>query len=103
MRRSLRVSRVSFLGWCAVVLGLAGSAGAQEPVRYRLSFPSPAHHWAQVAVTFTGLPPAPLEARMSRASPGRYATHEFAKNVYDVHAFDGHGTELTPTRPDPAE
>ena len=78
-------------------------ADAQEPIRYRLSFPAPAHHWAQIEVTFTGLPPAPLEARMSRASPGRYAVHEFAKNVYDVHAFDGQGSELTPTRPDPAE
>ena len=32
---------------------------------------------------------------MSRASPGRYAVHEFAKNVYDVHASNGQGLELT--------
>ena len=37
---------------------------------------------------------------MSRSSPGRYALHEFAKNVFDVHAFDGKGKELTPTRPE---
>ena len=40
---------------------------------------------------------------MSRSSPGRYAVHEFAKNVYDLHAFDGKGGELTPSRPDPSE
>ena len=38
---------------------------------------------------------------MSRSSPGRYAVHEFAKNVFDVHAFDGKGKELTSTRPNP--
>ena len=87
----------------ALVLGVAVPAQAQEsPIDYRVSFPSPEHHWAQVEVTFTGLPAVPLEARMSRASPGRYAAHDFAKNVYDVHAFNGRGTELTPTRPDPA-
>jgi predicted metalloprotease with PDZ domain len=26
--------------------------------------------------------------RMSRSSPGRYALHEFAKNVYEVRAYD---------------
>ena len=31
---------------------------------------------------------------MSRSSPGRYSLHDFAKNVYDVHAFDGDGHEL---------
>jgi len=38
---------------------------------------------------------------MSRSSPGRYAVHEFSKNVFDVHAFDGKGRELSTTRPDP--
>jgi predicted metalloprotease with PDZ domain len=53
-------------------------------------------------VTWSGVPAVSvLEARMSRSSPGRYAIHEFAKNVFDVHAFDGHGTELKTTRPNP--
>ena len=38
---------------------------------------------------------------MSRSSPGRYSLHDFAKNVYDVHAFAADGRELTTTRPDP--
>ena len=38
---------------------------------------------------------------MSRSSPGRYSLHDFAKNVYDVHAFDADGRELKTTRPDP--
>jgi len=55
----------------------------------------------QVEVAFTELDSAPLELRMSRASPGRYSLHDFAKNVYDVHALGADGRELTAARPDP--
>jgi predicted metalloprotease with PDZ domain len=73
---------------------------AQAPVDYRLSFPAPEHRWLQVEVTFTEIPAGPLQVRMSRTSPGRYALHEFSKNVLDVKMRDGKGTPLTPTRPD---
>ena len=43
---------------------------------------------------------APLELRMSRSSPGRYALHDFAKNVYDVHAA-GAGRPRAGDRPGP--
>jgi predicted metalloprotease with PDZ domain len=36
---------------------------------------------------------------MSRTSPGRYALHEFAKNVFDVRATDAAGRRLTVERP----
>ena len=35
---------------------------------------------------------------MSRSSPGRYSLHDFAKNVYDVHAFAADGRELPTTQ-----
>jgi predicted metalloprotease with PDZ domain len=38
---------------------------------------------------------------MSRSSPGRYALHEFAKNVFRVRAADGAGRALVVTRPNP--
>ena len=75
-------------------------AGA-PPVSYRISFPEPEHHWAQVEVVFPNVGVGPLEVCMSRSSPGRYALHEFAKNVYEVHAFDGRGRPLTFDRPEP--
>lgn len=53
----------------------------------------------QVEVTFPDVPAGPLQIRMSRTSPGRYALHEFAKNVFDVQVRDGKGTSLTPARP----
>jgi predicted metalloprotease with PDZ domain len=77
------------------------SVSADSAVAYRFSFPEPQHHWMQVEATFGDLGAGALELRMSRSSPGRYATHEFAKNVYDVHVFDADGRELETTRPDP--
>lgn len=76
-------------------------AFAQAPVTYRVSFPAPEHHYAQIEVTFPSLPAGTLEARMSRSSPGRYALHEYAKNVFELQAFDGKGKVLPATRPNP--
>jgi predicted metalloprotease with PDZ domain len=74
---------------------------AAAPIRYRLAFPEPQHRWMQVEASFTDLGSGTLELRMSRSSPGRYSLHDFAKNVYDVHAFAADGRELETTRPDP--
>ena len=83
-----------------VILTTASVAFAQAPVSYRISFPAPEHRWMQVEVMFTEIPSEPLQVRMSRTSPGRYALHEFAKNVFDVHFRNGKGTALTASRPD---
>ena len=85
------------LALTVVVAGIDGAA----PIRYRFTFPALEHHWMQVEATFTDLGASPLELRMSRASPGRYSLHDFAKNVYDVHASGPDGRELATTRPDP--
>ncbi len=69
---------------------------AQTPETvYDVSWPDAAQHETEVAVTFAGLEKGrPLDVEMSRASPGRYALHEFAKNVYRVAATDGTGQPL---------
>jgi predicted metalloprotease with PDZ domain len=97
-RRVVVLHRIAAVLLCSLVFALAAAA---QPVQYRVSFPAPEHHYAQVEVTWSAVPDGTLEVRMSRSSPGRYAVHEFAKNVFDVHAFDGHGKELRPTRPNP--
>jgi predicted metalloprotease with PDZ domain len=74
---------------------------AAAPIAYRFTFPEPEHHWMEVEASFADVEPAPLELRASQSSPGRYSLHDFAKNVYDVRAFDGEGRELSVTRPDP--
>lgn len=84
--------------WGLLTIGLL----AQEPpVVYDVAFPNIAHHEAEITVTFGGVPPGTLEVRMSRSSPGRYALHEFARNVYRVRAEDGAGRTLPIARPDP--
>jgi predicted metalloprotease with PDZ domain len=75
------------------------TASGHDVVQYRLSFPAPEHHWLQVEATFTAVPAGPLQVRMSRSSPGRYALHEFSKNVFDVRIRDGKGKTLVPARP----
>jgi len=96
----MRSGRARVVGF--VVLLLAGTKPfyAAAQVAYRFTFPEPQHHWMQVEATFNGLTAAPLELRMSRASPGRYSVHDFAKNAYDVEARDETGL-LELTRPDP--
>ncbi|UOQ96353.1 M61 family peptidase [Hymenobacter sp. 5317J-9] len=88
-----------------LALGLSEAAaqtGAPGPaVRYTVSFPNAVHHEAKVTATFAGLPAGPLRVRMARSSPGRYALHDFAKNVYYVVATDGANHPLPLNRPDP--
>jgi predicted metalloprotease with PDZ domain len=86
-----------------LLVGAAATSSyrAAEPVRYRFTFPELQHRWMQVEVSFPELGSDALELRMSRSSPGRYALHDFAKNVYDVRAFDSEGRPIDTRRPDP--
>jgi predicted metalloprotease with PDZ domain len=84
----------------ACLVLLAAPARAQR-VAYEVAFPNAGHREAEVSITWDRLPPGPLEVRMSRSSPGRYALHEFAKNVYAFQATDGAGRPLRVTRPNP--
>ena len=83
-----------------LLLTIASTASAQS-IAYRLSFPEPEHRWMQVELTLADLPATPLELHMSRASPGRYALHEFAKNVFDVRITDAAGAALRVTHTTP--
>ena len=68
---------------------------------YEISFENAVHHEAEIHAKFNNLKTDEVEFRMSRTSPGRYALHEFMKNVYAVKVTDGKGNELKTTRPDP--
>ncbi len=77
----------------------APAAAAQSPVTYRVSVPEPEHHWLQVEAAFPAGGRGPLVVHMSRSSPGRYAVHEFSKNIFELKAYDGAGRELPFARP----
>jgi predicted metalloprotease with PDZ domain len=80
---------------------LLAQTGETTPVRYSVSFPNAVHHEAEIEVEFSGVGPGTLELRMSRTSPGRYAVHEFAKNVYSFEATGVNGRAVEVTRPNP--
>ncbi len=110
VRRLESRAALTVLSAAAVALSACATATrSQEPaapirdtlghVDYRITFDNAAHHEARVTVTFHDVPDGALEIRMSRTSPGRYALHEFAKNVYDVEVTDGVGRTLAVERP----
>ncbi|WAC14411.1 M61 family metallopeptidase [Dyadobacter pollutisoli] len=90
MKKLLLLGMLPFLGF---------NASAQK-INYDVSFPNLVHHEANIAVTVTDVPQKELVFRMSRSSPGRYATHEYGKNIYDVLAFDKAGKPLPVQRVD---
>lgn len=80
---------------------LATSACFAQKNTYRISFENAEHHEANIQISFPSLEQDTLTVRMSRTSPGRYALHEFAKNVYGLKATNSKGEKLDITRPDP--
>ena len=66
-----------------------------------ISFPNAVHREAEVVLTFRDVPSGALEVRMARSSPGRYAAHDFAKNVYGVRASAADGRALPVERVEP--
>ncbi|HNJ72977.1 MAG TPA: peptidase M61, partial [bacterium] len=79
---------------------ISASVSAQQ-VNYEVRFPNIRHHEAEVTAVFSDISSPVLDIRMSRSSPGRYALHEFIKNVYSVRAEDGRGKKLDVTQNDP--
>src|SRR5689334_17936041 len=72
-------SRTSLFAVAWILLTVSPHVVAESPVNYRVTFPAPEHHYAEIEVTFPNVAAGALEARMSRSSPGRYALHEFSK------------------------
>ncbi|KAG1651657.1 hypothetical protein GQR58_026874 [Nymphon striatum] len=88
--------------WLALVLCISAH-GFGQTNSYEISFENAVHHEAEIKAIFTSIKSDTLSVRMSRTSPGRYALHEFAKNVYNFKAFDSEGNVLQVIRPNPYE
>ena len=65
-----------------------GALYSQSKIQYEVSFKNAIHHEAAISVHYADVALDTLSVRMSRTSPGRYAIHEFAKNVYGFKAED---------------
>ena len=65
------------------------------PIAYRVLFDDIQHHELTIELMVNDIPNGPLELKMPQSSPGRYAVHNFAKNVYNVSARSSSGKPLT--------
>ena len=88
-----------FIFSLSFLISSLGIFAQQNSIYYEVSFPNAVHHEAEITMLLRDVPSGPLKIRMSRSSPGRYATHEFGKNVYNLKAFDGNGKELKVNQP----
>lgn len=77
------------------------SLSSAQTNTYSISFKNTAHHEANIEATFPEVTTKVFSVQMSRTSPGRYALHEFAKNIYDFKATDSKGNSLEIKRPNP--
>lgn len=87
--------------WIGIAVSGCGPHSDRQPtIRYDVSFPNAVHNEAEITLTLTNLLPGRVSIAMSRSSPGRYALHDFAKNVYNVTATNSQGDTLSISRPD---
>jgi predicted metalloprotease with PDZ domain len=66
----------------------------EKAIFYSISFPNAAHHEAEIVITIPQAGAKVITFRMSRSSAGRYATHEFGKNIYNLKATNVDGSSL---------
>lgn len=85
---------MNWFNLCFVFILSNSFSFAQDTLHYQVSFPNAVHHEAEIVLTVPSSNTDTLTFRMSRSSPGRYATHEFGKNIYHVKAADASGKPL---------
>ena len=88
MKKIFLLAVVSFFATASI------AQDAQKAIYYAVSFPNAIHHEAEIVMTIPQAPAREFRVRMSRSSAGRYATHEFGKNIYNVTATDVSGKPL---------
>lgn len=94
MRRIVSLVLALAVASSAVFAQATSSGHTQIEIR----FPNATQREAEVSIHFSAVPAGPLEVRMARSSPGRYAAHDFAKNIHAVRATDAAGAALTVER-----
>lgn len=63
-------------------------------ITYTLDLANVQQHELRITADFPAVGPGIFKVKMPQSSPGRYAQHNFAKNVYDLKAFAADGREL---------
>jgi predicted metalloprotease with PDZ domain len=89
MKKILLLAFVTFFAATAAI-----AQDEEKAIFYAVSFPNAIHHEAEISITIPNAPDREFRVRMSRSSAGRYATHEFGKNIYNVKAADINGKPI---------
>lgn len=84
--------------WARPARGQPGATTAPSEVRYTIACPEPARRYVLVTADFPARTGSPLVVRMSRTSPGRYALHDFGRNVFGEEATDSQGRPISVRR-----
>lgn len=84
----------------SIIIGHA-QVNAQDTLEYQISFPNAIHHEAEISLTINTLSSGSLNLVMSKTSPGRYAVHDFGKNIYNLKAIDSSNQQLDIHRIEP--
>lgn len=84
-----------YTGMVICLLLLSRNSPAQPSITYRLSLDNIVHHELRIQVIFTGLTTDSLTIVMPNSSPGRYAEHQFAKNLYEERAYASSGKPVS--------
>ena len=74
---------------------------AQDKIEYFVSLEKKEHRHINIKIKANNLKEKIVEFRFSRSSPGRYAIHEFAKNVFNVKFKNSSGKLLSFERVNP--
>ncbi|SER34692.1 M61 family metallopeptidase [Neolewinella agarilytica] len=72
-------------------------------ITYTLDLSNVQQHELRITVEFPAVKPGVFTVKMPQSSPGRYAVHNFAKNVYKLSAFDSEGSVLDLSQEDLTE
>src|SRR5271156_1382298 len=88
------MKKLAFLLSAIIVAANCFAQTPEKSIFYTVSFPNATHHEAEIVMTIPQAPAGGFKVRMSRSSAGRYATHEFGKNVYNLKATDVDGNVL---------
>ncbi|MTB49767.1 M61 family peptidase [Lewinella sp. W8] len=63
-------------------------------IKYHLDLQNVQQHELRITIDFPAVGPGVFYVSMPQSSPGRYAVHNFAKNVYDLEARDAQGDPI---------
>ena len=72
-------------------------------ITYTISFQNAVHHEANIHIKLHHITDKKVHFRMAVSSPGRYALHQFAKNVYGVKVVNSSGNPVSFKKINPYE